>query len=65
MMGLSFIWSSALYVISTVHDREMKLRYLLNFAGMRSTPYFLGMFLAELTIFMIPILFLLLLGSIF
>lgn len=64
-MGLSFIWSSSLYVISTVHDREMKLRYLLNFAGMQSTPYFLGIFLAELLIFLIPILLLLLLGAIF
>ena len=64
-MGLSFIWSSSLYVISTVQDREMKLRYLLNFAGMMSTPYFLGMFMAELLIFMIPILLLLLLGAIF
>ena len=64
-MVLSFVWSSALYVISIVHDREMKLRYLLNFAGMMSTPYILGMFLAEFVIFLIPILLLLLLGAIF
>ena len=64
-MTITFIQSSALFVTSTVHDREQKLRYLLKLSGISSSSYFLGIFLAEIIIFMVPILLLILLGTAF
>jgi hypothetical protein len=45
-----------IYLITSVTDRELRLRYLLNFIGMRSTSYFTGIVIADLTIFFIPTL---------
>ena len=65
LMTITFVQSSGLFVTSTVHDREQKLRYLLKLSGISSTSYFLGIFLAEIIIFMVPILLLILLGTAF
>ena len=46
--------TSGVYLITSVTDREEKLRYLLNFGGMRSVPYFLGLFAADYVIYFIP-----------
>lgn len=40
--------------MTPVKDREDGLRYLLNFAGISSFSYFLGIFLADLVIFTVP-----------
>jgi len=39
---------------SLVQERELKLRYLLNFTGIDSVAYILGNFLADIVIFMLP-----------
>jgi len=41
-------------MITTVVDREHKLRYLLNYGGMKSFSYVLGITLADWLIFTIP-----------
>jgi hypothetical protein len=41
-------------LITTVKDREDKLRYLLNFGGMRSFSYYFGIVLADFTLYMLP-----------
>jgi hypothetical protein len=46
--------TSGVYLITSVTDRQEKLRYLLNFGGMRSIPYYLGLFLADYLIYFIP-----------
>ena len=46
--------SSWIFIFTPVEDREQKLRYLLNFAGMRSSAYFIGLLLADVVIFCIP-----------
>jgi len=38
-----------------VKDKEEKLRYLMHFAGMRPYAYYIGMCLADLVLFTIPI----------
>lgn len=52
VMGICL--TSGVYLVTSVTDRSEKLRYLLNFGGMRSIPYFLGLFLADYLIFFIP-----------
>mmetsp|Transcript_41165 Transcript_41165/g.62599 ORF Transcript_41165/g.62599 Transcript_41165/m.62599 type:complete len:212 (+) Transcript_41165:2298-2933(+) len=51
---ISLFVSSGVYVISPVSDREDKLRYLLNFAGMRPASYYIGLFMGDVFIFLIP-----------
>lgn len=48
---------AGLYLVTTVQDRDEKLRYLLNFSGMRPISYFAGITLADFTIFFIASLF--------
>lgn len=53
-MLLSIVISGALFVITPVKDREDGLRYLLNFAGISSHAYYMGIFLADMVLFVIP-----------
>jgi hypothetical protein len=64
-MITTFVYSSAFYSITAVRDRELKLRYLLNFAGISSPAYFMGIFLSEWILFMIPIFEMILLAFMF
>jgi len=51
---IAILVSSGLFVITPVKDREDKLRYLLNFAGITSHAYYAGLFLADFILFTIP-----------
>jgi len=51
---LGIFLSSGIFIFTPVEDREQKLRYLLNFAGMRSSAYYVGLLLADIVIFSIP-----------
>jgi hypothetical protein len=54
LVAFSMLLSGGLYVVTTVKDREDKLRYLLNFTGISSTAYYLGIFAADLILFIVP-----------
>jgi len=54
LLALGFCTSSGVYLITTVKDRQDKLRYLLNFTGMKSFSYFLGISAAEACLYVIP-----------
>lgn len=54
LITLGIVFSNGLFVMTPVKDREEKLRYLLNFAGMRSSAYYLGFLLADVIIYCIP-----------
>lgn len=47
--------TSSVFLYAVVKDREDKLRYLLNFAGIRSSSYWLGIFFAEWILYSLPI----------
>lgn len=51
-----------MYSIGPALDRWDKTRYLLNFAGQRSTSYYLGIFLADFLIFEITVISIILLA---
>ena len=59
------LFSCGAFVVTPVADRELKLRYLLNFAGMRPLAYYLGLLLADYILYWIPITGLLLLSQLF
>ena len=54
LLVLGICITSGVYLITSVADRSEKLRYLLNFGGMRSIPYFLGLAAADYLIYFIP-----------
>ena len=54
LVVLGITTSAGVFTFAVVSDREQKLRYLLNFAGMRSTSYYLGMFFADWLVFIAP-----------
>jgi hypothetical protein len=52
---LGILFSQGAFILTSVKDKEDKLRYLLNFAGMNSFSYWVGMFLADIILYIIPI----------
>jgi len=56
--------SSGAFVITVAKDKEDKLRYLLNFAGQRPVAYYLGLFLGDFLLYVIPIFFLVIISYI-
>jgi hypothetical protein len=50
---IGYLSSIALYTIVPVTDKFNKTRYLLNFAGMRSSAYYIGLFLSDFVIYSI------------
>ena len=59
---LGIVISSGVFIITTVKDKEDKLRYLLHFAGARPLAYYLGMFMADIVLFCVPISLLILMS---
>mmetsp|Transcript_12154 Transcript_12154/g.8839 ORF Transcript_12154/g.8839 Transcript_12154/m.8839 type:complete len:309 (-) Transcript_12154:1180-2106(-) len=53
-MLIGFALCAGLFIVGMTYDREWKLRYLMNFAGLRTLPYVLGNTLADFTLFMVP-----------
>ena len=53
-LPLGILISGLLYVNTLVSDREKGLRYLLNFAGMRSSAYLAGILAGEFVIYSLP-----------
>lgn len=61
-MLIGFCTCSGIFILPTCSDREFKLRYLMNFIGIKSFSYYIGNFLADFILFFIPtILFIILL----
>lgn len=58
------VFNSNLFCVAIVYEREHMIRYLLNFQGIRSSSYILGMVLAENLILMIPNTLVILFGMI-
>ena len=58
------VFSCGVFVLTPVKDKEDKLRYLLNFAGIRSISYYLGIFLADILLYCLPISVLILMSYI-
>jgi hypothetical protein len=50
---IGYLSSIGLYLIVPVNDKFNKTRYMLNFAGMRSSSYYIGLFLADFLIYSI------------
>jgi len=59
---VSIVTSGGLFIVTPVQDREDKLRYLLNFSGLSSSAYFSGIFLADMVLYLIPCISVLLLS---
>jgi len=47
--------SGSIFAITEVKDREDGLRYLLNFTGISSTAYFLGLVMADFLLYLLPV----------
>lgn len=60
LIPFGFVLGSGLYCITCVRDKELGLRYLLNFAGMNPVAYYIGLLGAEMVIFCVPCLLLIL-----
>lgn len=55
-MLIGFCTCSGIFVLPTASDREFKLRYLMNFVGIKSLAYYIGNFITDFILFLIPTL---------
>lgn len=55
-MLIGFCICSGIFILSPCSDREFKLRYLMNFMGIKPLSYYLGNYAADLILFLIPTL---------
>jgi hypothetical protein len=55
-MLIGFCTCSGIFILSPISDREFKLRYLMNYIGMQPLAYYIGNFISDYTLFMIPTL---------
>jgi len=53
-MLIGFCVCSGVFVLATSSDREFKLRYLMDFVGIKSLAYYLGNFLCDFILFIMP-----------
>ena len=51
---LGILISSGTFAVTIAKDREAKLRYLLNLAGIKPTAYYLGILITDFIIYIIP-----------
>lgn len=59
------VFNSNLFCVVIVYEREHMIRYLLNFQGISSPAYILGMTFAENLILMVPNILVVVFGLIF
>jgi hypothetical protein len=59
------IFNSSLFSVGLVYEREHGIRYLLNFNGISSSAYILGMILADNLILAIPNTLVIVFGLVF
>jgi hypothetical protein len=64
-MVLGYCTAAGVFVLAPAGDREFKLRYLMHFVGMKSLPYFIGNYITDFLLFMIPTLAFIILVLIF
>ena len=65
LLVINFTLLSSFVSITLVTDRFEDLRYLLNFSGVKSSAYILGITLADTLLIIVPNIVFILLGCIF
>ena len=56
MLNYSFTSFAGLNLIMPITDRESKLRHSIHLTGIKSFGYYAGMFVADLTLFLMPLI---------
>lgn len=51
---IGFCTCSGIFILAPISDREFKLRYLMNYIGMKSLSYYIGNFIADYLLFLVP-----------
>ena len=54
-LNYGFCSCAGIYVLTPISEREIKTRSILNMMGMKSSSYWIGLFLADYTIFLMPV----------
>lgn len=57
-----FLTTCGIFIVTVIKDREDKLRYLLNFAGMRPFAYYFGLIITEFMLFLVIVFLLIILS---
>lgn len=54
-LNYGFCACSGIYILTPIMERETKTRLALNLVGLRNTAYWIGLFLADFTLYLIPV----------
>ena len=53
-MVIALALCTGIFIETPVYERENKLRYALQVTGLRTTPYWIGMFIADYLLYLMP-----------
>lgn len=54
ILNAGYATTSGIYMLLPIEEREKKTRHILQLSGMRVIPYWLGLFMADYILFLIP-----------
>ena len=54
ILNTGYATSSGIYMLLPIEERQQKTRHILRLSGMKTIPYWTGLFFADYTLFLIP-----------
>lgn len=54
ILNAGYATTSGIYMLMPIEERVRKTRHILKLSGMQVTPYWLGLFVADYLLFLIP-----------
>ena len=54
ILNIGYATTSSVYLLMPIEERQRKMRHILSMTGMRTVPYWLGLFIADYILFLMP-----------
>lgn len=54
ILNIGYATTSGVYLLMPIEERQRKMRHILSMTGMRTLPYWLGLFIADYILFLMP-----------
>jgi hypothetical protein len=54
ILNSGFATTSGIYMLMPIEERQRKTRHIMKLSGMKTVPYWTGLFAADYTLFLVP-----------
>jgi hypothetical protein len=56
ILNSGFATTSGIYLLTPIEERQRKTKHILTISGMRTAPYWIGLFIADYILFAVPVI---------